>query len=285
MAWPNGKVHRKLSRLAFEALGDAFQPFVFGQMCYSFHIAHKFDVKLVFFGENGEAEYSGNPQVFNLRGMPFDIWAENYFKGVTVDDLITYGLEETKFITKADFDETDLMFYRPPDLEEMQKMGLQFHWFAYYKKWTPQENYYFCSEHTGFQANPEGRSEGTYSKYASLDDQMDGFHYYLAFIKFGIGRATSDAAHEIRDGHITREEGAALVKRFDGEFPRRWYKDFLAYLDITPEDFWAVIEKFRQPHVWKKENGVWKLRKAVYDKYELLIGKEPGYLSSPVDVT
>ena len=32
------------------------------------------------------------------------------------------------------------------------------------------------------------RNEGTFSKYASLDDQFDGFHFYLAFIKFGIGR-------------------------------------------------------------------------------------------------
>ena len=33
------------------------------------------------------------------------------------------------------------------------------------------------------------------------------------YIKFGIGRATSDAAHEVREGHITREEGIELVKK------------------------------------------------------------------------
>ena len=60
--------------------------------------------------------------------------------------------------------------------------------------------------------NPNGRSEGTYNKYASLDDLTDPLHYYLSYIKFGSGRATSDAAHEIRDGHITREEGMAWLK-------------------------------------------------------------------------
>ena len=39
----------------------------------------------------------------------------------------------------------------------------------------------------------------------------------MSYIKFGIGRATSDAAHEIRDGHITREEGVQLVEKFDHE--------------------------------------------------------------------
>lgn len=279
MAWQNGRFHRKLSRLCFEALGDAWQAFTFGQMCYAFHIAKAFDIKLVFFGENGEAEYSGDPRVFNLRGMPFDIWAEQYFKGVTVDDVVHYGLKETDYFTRNDYDNSDLMFYRMPDVEDLVKLGVQFHWFSYYRKWIPQENYYYSCEHTGFQCNPYGRSEGTYSKYASLDDQMDGFHFYLAFIKFGICRATSDAAHEVRDGHITREEGATLVKRFDGEFPKRWYKEFLEYLDISEEHFWEIIEKFRQPHVWKRENGVWKLRKAVYDDYRLT-DEIPVYISS-----
>ena len=31
-------------------------------------------------------------------------------------------------------------------------------------------------------------------------------------IKFGIGRATTDAAQEIRSGDITRDEGVLLVK-------------------------------------------------------------------------
>jgi N-acetyl sugar amidotransferase len=279
MAWPNGHLHRKLSRIALEALGDPWQPFTYGQMCYAFHIAKNFNIKLVFFGENGEAEYSGDPLVYNLRGMPFDIWAEQYFKGILIQDLIQYGLEETDYFTKADYDDSDLTFYQPPEPELMAKLGVEFHWFSYYKKWVPQENYYYAAEHAGFQANPDGRSEGTYSKYASLDDQMDGFHFYLAFLKFGIARATSDAAHEIRDGHLTRDEGAALVRRFDGEFPGRWFTAFLEYLDITEAHFWEVVDRYRQPHIWRKDGGLWKLNSAVYDEYPD-VATPPGYITS-----
>jgi len=264
MAWQNGRFHRKLSRVTFEALGDAWQPFTYGQMAYAFHIAKAFDVQLVFFGENGEAEYSGDPKVYNLSGMPLKIWTEQYFKGATIDDVVEYGLE-TGMLTEKDFDESDLMFYRPPKVKDLKDFGVEFHWFSFYKKWIPQENYYLAAEHAGFQANPEGRSESTYSKYASLDDQTDGFHFYLAFIKFGIGRCTSDAAHEIRDGHITREEGVSLVKRYDGEFPALYFKEFLEYLNITEEHFWEVMNNFRTRHVWKRVNGEWRLRSAVYD--------------------
>lgn len=265
MAWPNGKLHQKLARLGFEGLGDAWQPFTYGQMSYAFHIAKAFDIKLVFFGENGEAEYSGDPDVYNLSGMPFDKWAEKYFKGITVRDLIDYGLKQTDYISEDDYDESDLTFYEPPNPDDLKENDIQFKWFSYYRKWVPQENYYLAHDNCGFNANPDGRSEGTYSKYASLDDQMDGFHFYHAFMKFGICRCTSDAAHEIRDGHITREEGAALVRRYDGEFPKKHYKAFKEYLGIDDNQFWNSINKFRSPHVWKRTDDEWRLRSAVYD--------------------
>ena len=56
---------------------------------------------------------------------------------------------------------------------------------------------------------------------------MDDFHFYTTFIKFGIGRATHDAAQEIRNGEIDREEGVALIKQYDGEYPTRFSKKFL----------------------------------------------------------
>ena len=247
----------------FKNFGVAWQPFTYGQMCYAFHVALKFDIKLVFFGENGEAEYGGDPKNNYKSHMPLEDWALLYFKGCTVDDLVNYSLSNNDYLKRDDFDESDLNFYRPPSVEELKRTCIQMHWYSYYHKWVPQENYYYSVENTGFQANPE-HSEGTYSKYASLDDRLDGFHFYMAFIKFGISRATSDAAHEIRDRHITREEGVALVKRYDGEFPSKYFREFLEYLDITEEHFWEVVDSFRPPHIWEKVKGAWRLKHAVY---------------------
>ncbi len=262
LCWPNGHLHRKLSRIAFEAVGDAWQPFAFGQMAYAFHIALQHGIKLVFFGENGEAEYGGSPKNNHRSHMPLEDWSDLYFKGVTVDDMITWG-QERGLISPSDYDPSDLQFYKPPAPDALRKEGIQMHWFSYYDRWIPQENYYYCAEHTGFQANQKGRSEGTYSKYASLDDRLDGFHYYLAYLKFGIARATSDAAHEVRDGHITREEAVALVRRFDGEFPKTYFADFLEYLSITEEEFWQIADRYRPPHLWEKVDGVWNLKARV----------------------
>ena len=126
----------------------------------------------------------------------------------------------------------------------------------------PQENYFYAAENTGFEANPE-RTEGTYSKYASIDDRLDGMHYFMKYIKFGFGRATDDAAHEVRDGHISREEAVALVDRYDGEFPAKYFSDFLDYLDISEEHFWTVVDQYRLPHIWDRSGNGWQLKAKV----------------------
>jgi len=257
--YPNGKLHRKLARVAFETIGDAWQPFTYGQKAYALHIALKFKIPLVFYGENGEVEYGGSTKDADKPYETLEDWEKIHFKGVTVDKLIRTGIEIGVF-DKADIDDKTFEFYRQPDLGDLAKFNIRLHWFSYYKKWVPQENFYYAQKHTGFVANEEGRSEGTYSKYASLDDKTDGFHFFLAYIKFGIGRATSDAAHEIRDGHITRDEGVALVKRYDGQFPQKYFKEFLEYLDITEEHFWEIVDMWRSPHIWKKVGQGWKLR-------------------------
>ena len=115
-------------------------------------------------------------------------------------------------------DLADLMSYLPAPYEELERSDIEVHYLGYYLKWTPQEVYYYAVENTGFEARPF-RTQGTYSKYNSIDDKIDDLHYYTTFIKFGLGRATYDASQEIRNKHLTREEGVALVKRFDGEFP------------------------------------------------------------------
>ena len=94
-------------------------------------------------------------------------------------------------------------------------------------------------------------------------DKIDGFHYYTTYIKFGIGRATYDASQEIRNKHLTREKGVALVHKFDGEFPKRYFKEIMNFIEMDPDHFLELCDKFRSPNLWKKENGEWKLREKV----------------------
>jgi hypothetical protein len=171
------------------------------------------------------------------------------FGGVAMRDIITeYGF------TLGDFAP-----YIPPKREILEKADIEVHYLGYYLKWDPQECYYYAVENTGFQANPE-RTEGTYSKYSSIDDRIDPFHYYTTLAKFGLGRASYDAAQEVRNGKITREEAVNLVGKFDQEFPAKYFQEFLEYIDITEVEFHETVDRYRSPHLWHKVDGVWKLK-------------------------
>ena len=251
---PDGQIHRRLTRIAFEEMGDPFQPFIFGQYSAPFRVAAQNGVRLVFYGEDGEVEYGGSMESADRPNLPWDRFVEHRFSGIHVERFLSAGITEK-----------DIKRYTLSDqeLSRIQDNGISQYFMSYFIKWTPQENYYAAVNNFGFEANEFGRSEGTYSKYASLDDKLDGFHYYLAYIKFGIGRATSDAAHEVRDGHISREEAVALVRKYDGEFPKRYFEDFLEYCDMGEDRFWEVVDSWRGLHLWDKIDGEWKLQQKV----------------------
>lgn len=267
---PNGRVHRLLTRLAVDNLFHPFQAFMFGQKSLAPKMALLHNIPLVIYGEN-EAEY-GNPigdTSSAIRDWSYFTAADKSkvsLGGVTVPDLKKYfGLEDQ-----------DLLPYLPANPNEIEEKKIEVHYLGYYLKWHPQSCYYYAVEHGGFEASPE-RTSGTYSKYNSIDDRIDDFHYHTTGIKFGIGRASYDAAQEIRSGDITREEGIALVKRFDHEFPKRFADEIFNYLSIhekefpeaskmfeqpilTREYYTNLTDSFRSPHLWKWEDDAWKLR-------------------------
>jgi len=274
---PNGRVHRLLTRLSTELLFHPFQAFMFGQKALAPKMAALFDIPLVFYGEN-EAEY-GNPisdTNTSQRDWSYftsDDQSKIYLGGVAIDDL------------KKQFgvDQNDLQPYLPVDPNVIAEKKIEVHYLGYYLKWHPQACYYYAVEHGGFQASPE-RTPGTYSKYNSIDDRIDDLHYYTTGIKFGIGRASYDAAQEIRSGDITRDEGIALAKKFDLEFPSRFSDELFNYLSLPSNEFpeasqmfeqplmnleyfSRLTDQFRSPHLWFWEDEEWKLRHAVWSSH------------------
>lgn len=253
---PNGRVQRLLTRLSIEKLLHPFQTFILGQKNLAPKIALKYGIPLIFYGEN-EAEY-GNPIADNYQSLR----DKSFYTMSNVDDIYLGGVPIRELIDSYGLTRNDLSPYLPADADDLARSQMQVHYLGYYLKWTPQEAYYYAVEHTNFSARPF-RTQGTYSKYNSIDDKIDDLHYYTTYMKFGIGRATYDASQEIRNKHITREEGVALVRRFDGEFPDHYFREIMDYLEMDPEYFMELCDKARSPHLWEKVGDGWKLKHQV----------------------
>ncbi len=255
----NGSVMKLLTKLSIENLLHPFQTFILGQKNLAPKIAAKMGIPLIFYGEN-EAEY-GNPIADNATSLR----DKSYYTFKNLDEVYLGGVSVKELMDRYQIRLSDLTSFLPLDSSELSGSNIEVHYLGYYLKWTPQEVYYYAVENTGFKARPF-RTQGTYSKYNSIDDKIDDLHYYTTYIKFGIGRATYDASQEIRNKHITREEAVALVKRFDGEFPDRYFNEIMDYIDLKPERFMQLCDQFRSPHLWKKdEKGDWKLRLPVWE--------------------
>ena len=250
---PNGRVQCLLAKLSIENLLHPFQTFILGQKNVAPKIALKYKIPLIFYGES-EAEY-GNP----IAETNSSLRDKSYYSMQHLNEIHLAGVAVPELIERYGLTLNDLSPYFPADYKELEEGKIEGHYLGYYKKWTPQEAYYYSVENVGFQARPF-RSEGTYSKYNSIDDKIDDLHYYTTYCKFGLGRASYDASQEIRNRHITREEGVALVRKFDGEFPQRYFNEVMAHIDLAPERFVELCDKARSPHLWHKVDGAWQLR-------------------------
>ncbi|MDR3175996.1 MAG: N-acetyl sugar amidotransferase [Desulfovibrio sp.] len=273
---PNPRVHRLLTRLAVDNLFHPFQPFMLGQKFLAPKLAVRFHIPLVFYGEN-EAEY-GNP-IADAQSSQRD-W--KYFATNDRKQVYLGGTHMDSLIRDFDLEYGDLSIYLPEDPQVIQDQKIEIHYLGYYIPWHPQECFYYVVENGGFRPSPE-RTPGTYSKYNSIDDKIDDFHYYTTYIKFGIGRATYDAAQEIRNNEIDRNEGVSLVKKFDGEYPARFEEEIFRYLSIPQteypaaskmfeqpimdrEYFLRLADRFRSPHLWMRADDAWKLRFTVFER-------------------
>lgn len=251
---PNGKVSSILCKEAFTNLLHPMQPFKFGIKSIAAKIALKYNIKLIMFGEP-YSEY-GSEDSSKASKPSYDVnWYINnsdqiFFGGVHYKEL----LKKYKFLSKGDF--KAFMPLTSKDLAESKIKNLQIEYLGWYLKWNPQEIYYYASRNCGYFPDTE-RTDGTYGRYAAIDDKMEWLHYYTHYIKFGIGRTRFDASQEIRSGHITRDEGIKLCKKFEGEYPKRYLKDCFDFMNLSETEAHKIIDRFRSPHLWKKKNKKW----------------------------
>lgn len=260
---PNGKIHRLLTRNATIKLLHPFQPFILGQKTFVTKMAVRLGIPLIFYGEmpgeygedideNQDSFDSDNTDDRN-EGFTLDFVGQ-----IDKNDIMLGGVAVGEYLDQG-VTENDLASYLPLGIDILKKHEVCIKYLGYYLNWVPQEAFYYAVENTGFCANPV-RTEGTYSKYNSIDDKIDGFFYYTRWIKFGVGRAMMDSSQEVRNGHLEREEGASLIHSYDGEYPSRYEKEFLDYIGMSRNEFFSLCDEFRSPHLWSIEDNKWALR-------------------------
>lgn len=148
-------------------------------------------------------------------------------------------------------------FFYPSD-DEIERTGVRGIYLSNYLPWDGRSQAEFVIGELGFESAQS--RDRTFNIYGKTDDiHANGLHDYLKFLKFGYGRATDDAANEIRHGRMTRDQGIDMVLKYD---PIRPYDMdiFLQKSGMTELELLELVEPMRDPAIWDKGPNGWRLK-------------------------
>ena len=247
---PSIAVSRKLSRHFFLERGDPKLHWNAGVHAAPVRVAVNLNVPLVFFAENGEAEYGGRLlSAEHLRSRDYAEMTANAVGGDPLDWSI------------PDLHPADLAPYLYPTTVSPNTPRPEVLYFAYFMPWDGKANLEYVKSHVDFVESHRGRNYGAFSGYNGVDDVMEDFYYYMQYVKFGFGRAWKDASRMIQRGHLTRAEARDLIKETDGEFPADSLAPVADYLELPVGALLEGIDRFRADSLWRLDDtGKWNCR-------------------------
>ncbi len=255
---PNEDMLIRLNRLGFTKTGDMNWQNHCGIMTSPIQAAVKYEIPLMFWGEHGWTELGGMHSINDFPEFTYRYRVDQQLRGYDWWDFIKDKEEKIH--------ENEMELFKYPSDEKIQKVGVRGIHLGFFDPWDANVHTKLVMDKYNWKPSPVA-FERTYRRMSNLDDKYEnGVHDYMKWIKFGYGRATDHASKDIRNGAMTRDEGVAMVKKYDHVYPSD--TDFwLNYVDRDKEWFWQVANKFRSPFVWSLENNNWNKRN-IWDKNE-----------------
>ena len=237
----------ELNKLGFDMMGDMNWHAHAGIKTYPMHIAVKFKIPLVIWGEitwSVSGMFSPNDYAqFNKRTV-----FEHDMRGYTIQDM----LDQNTGLTEKDL--AWLVMPSDKEFEDAETKGI---YIGNFFKWDPNVHAKEMVEKYDFEFADEP-FERTYRMMSNLDDMHEnGIHDYMKFIKFGYGRATDHTSKDIRSGYMTREKGIEKVKQYDHVKSRKDLERWLKYVKISERKFDEIADSFRDPRVWSIVDEEW----------------------------
>ena len=236
----NPIVEKRFTKLAFMRMGSPAIPMHMAIHALALRTALRFSVPLVIYGENSADEYGNNADSARGWRLTRD-WLTRY--GVTQGTTTTDWVSDT-------LSERDLGPYSWPSDEQLRAADLKAIFLGYFFPWDPVKTFQVAAAN-GFEAATQPTT-GLYD-FADIDDSfVIAVHHFMKWPKFGFTRTWDNISSEIRHGRMTRDEGIGIIQERGEEIPKQAIEEFCDYVEISLDEFWEVVEKFRNPEIWTK---------------------------------
>lgn len=248
----------KMNRLGFRVQGDMNWHNHCGIFTAPIQVAVRYKVPLMMWGEHGFMDLGGMYSYNDFVEFTAKYRLEHSLRGYDWHDFTDEGLEKLGHPEwKEGLSAKDLLWAQYPSDEELDDTGVRGIYLSNFWPWDANEHVKLVMEKYDWKPARQP-FERTYRTMSNLDDMHEnGIHDYLKFIKLGYGRGTDHSCKDIRAGRMTRAEGIEMVRKYDAVKPRRDLERWLDYVDMSEAEFDATCDTFRDPRVWRVEDGQW----------------------------
>lgn len=248
----NPETEKKFIYKALKRFGSVSLPFHNGMFAITIRTAINYGIPLIVWGENTAMEYGG---IASDRTSPYmnKQWCLKYgcMQGISTEEWADENLT-LKYLSP---------FIIPSD-NEIVAAKISSIFLGYYFNWDPLKNYDYA-KNLGFMNRPEGPVLGIFD-FADLDCEFITLHHYVKWLKFGIGRTFDNVSVEIRNKRMTRDQAIKIISLNNDRINRSHLARLCVFLDITENDFWQLIENFRNHDIWEKNSdGKWIIPKFI----------------------
>lgn len=248
---PSPPVWRQLMRRSFLEHGNWARSTEAALFSSVPRLAIAYQIPLIWWGENPALQLGE----LNAKG-------KTGYDGNSLKRINTLGGGDISWMLSDGIERQHLLQYTYPSDAEMERARLRIIFLGYFwKDWSLIDNGNF-SVLRGLDPrldNPERTGDAV--GVSALDEDWVILNQMIKYLKFGFGKVTEYVNEDIRLGRISREEGISLVERYDGHCDPAYISDFAAYLDISVEHFWTVVDRFVSPLLFeRKARGVYVRR-------------------------
>jgi len=234
---PNWKLVKRLMLETLVRKGDFCWHCHTGIFAYPMHIALKYQVPLIFWGEPS-SEYTA---YYNYEDDEIEQVDETRFNrfinlGITAEDMYS--------MIKDDYqcDPRELTPYTYPNLRDLKKLKYQSVCLGSYIPWDVKANTKIIQDELGWRGDQvEGMPWEEYS-YEKIECTMQGMRDYIKYLKRGYSRVSQMTALDLRNGRIAKEYADKLIADYEGRKPPS-LKLFLEYLGISEDQFNHIVAK------------------------------------------
>ncbi len=250
MYTPSRSTVNTAAKNSLQAIGDVCWHCHSGIGAYSLHVATKFNIPLLIWGES-IAESSGRASYFN----PIRKFDRDYFRKVSAK------ISPEEFAKNED-EKRRYKLFEPPSQEECEKAGVWGIHLGDFLFWDEERQTEFIKEKYNWK---EDLIEGTYKGYKSAECIMPGLHDFTNYLKRGYGRATFHASLDVRTGLLSRSDAMIIAEKYDQIEPQV-LEYYLEITGMNKDEFYEIIKSKREEAIKNKQIPVKNVTHNIHKK-------------------